>query len=171
MNASTARATDSDPTDAPQADVAQPAPEAPASWPLVDRRSGRDRRERPTRWFDSLLGHRRRRRGRRRGESRNIYVDIFHARDLVLVAVVFLLNLADAVLTLHHLAFGAVEQNPLMDDLIARGPTWFILEKCFVVGLCLVALLVHKTFTLARRSAYVLLVFYGLLMLQHIALL
>lgn len=150
---------------------AAPAPATPDTWPWVDRRSGTDRRNRPTRWYDSLLGHRRRRRGRRKGESRNIYVDIYHAGDLILVAGVFLLNLVDAGLTLHHLAEGAVEQNPVMDRLIQWGAVWFVLEKALVVGLCLVALAVHKTFPLARRGAYVLLVLYSLLMIQHISLL
>jgi hypothetical protein len=148
-----------------------PAPPMPDTWPWVDRRSGTDRRNRPTRWYDSLLGHRRRKRGRRKGESRNIYVDIYHSGDLILVAAVFLLNLVDAGLTLHHLSEGAVEQNPLMDRLIAWGAVWFLLEKALVVGLCLVALAVHKTFPLARRGAYALLVVYSLLMIQHISLL
>ena len=148
-----------------------PAVPTPQSWPFFDRRRGGDRRERPTRWYDSLLGHRRRRRGRRHGESRNVYFDLYHARDLIGVLVIFALNVLDAVLTLHHLSLGAVEQNPLMDDLIRIGPAWFLLEKTLVVGLCLFALVVHKSFPAARRAVHVLLVAYGLLMLQHISML
>jgi hypothetical protein len=155
--------------DASFAPAASPA--AHDAWPFVDRRSGHDRRYRPTRWYDSLLGHRRRRRGRRRGESRNIYVDLYHAGDLILVIAVFALNLLDAGLTLHHLSAGAVEQNPLMDQLIQWGPLWFLAQKILVVGLCMVALLVHKTFALARRAAYALLVVYGLLAIYHMTLL
>jgi hypothetical protein len=141
------------------------------SWPFVERRSGQDRRFQPTRWYDSLLGHRRRRRGRRKGESRNIYVDLYHAGDLILVLSVFVLNLLDAGLTLHHLSAGAVEQNPLMDQLIQWGPLWFLAQKILVVGLCMVALLVHKTFALARHAAYALLVVYGFLAVYHMTLL
>jgi len=140
-------------------------------WPFVERRNGSDRRRRPTRWYDSLLGHRRRERGRRTGESRNVYVDVYLASDLILVALVFTLNLIDAGMTLHHLEHGAIEQNPLMDRLIQWGPIWFLLEKVVVIGLCMAALLVHKTFGLARRSALVLLGAYGLLMIQHLSLL
>ena len=46
----------------------------------------------------------------------------------------------------------------------------FVLEKCFVVALCLVALVVHKTFRLARIATYWLLVAYGLLTVRHLVL-
>jgi len=146
------------------------APTLPSTWPFVDRRAGTDRRLRRTRWYDSLLGHRRRQRGRRKGESRNVYVDIYHASDLLLIGVIFLLNLLDAVLTLCFLDRGGVEQNPLIGQLIEAGPHFFLLEKVFVVGLCLVALVVHKTFRLARAGAYALLTAYGLLTLHHLRL-
>jgi hypothetical protein len=87
------------------------------------------------------------------------------------VALIFGLNVFDAGLTLHHIAGGAVELNPLMDRLIQLGPLWFVLEKIFVVGLCMGALLIHKNFHLAHKAALVLLTAYGLLMIQHISLL
>lgn len=110
-------------------------------------------------------------RGRRAGESRNVYVDVYLASDLILVAMVFGLNVFDAGMTLHHLGRGAIEQNPLMDQLIQWGPVWFVLEKVVVIGLCMAALLIHKTFGIARRAALVLLAAYGLLMIQHLSLL
>ncbi len=141
------------------------------SWPWVDRRSGGDRRLRPTRWFDSILGHRRRTRGRRKGESRNIYVDLYHASDLILLGFVFLLNLVDTVLTLRHLANGGVELNPIMAWLLSQGPWLFVLQKCVVVGACLTLIVVHKTFPLARKGAWLLLGAYSLLAAWHLALL
>ncbi len=140
------------------------------TWPMADRRRGGDRRQRPTKWWDSLVGHRRRRRGRRKGESRNIYVDIYHIHDMIVVAIVFVLNIFDAVLTLSHLAAGGVEENPLMENLIDRGPGLFLLEKIFIVGFSLMIVAVHKNFTVARRGAYVLLLLYGLLTLRHMTL-
>jgi len=145
--------------------------ELPQVWPFVDRRSGEDRRHRPTRWYDSLLGHRRRKRGRRRGESRTIYVDLYHSSDLIILAVVFLLNLLDAVLTLIHLSNGGIEQNPAMAELLRHGPLLFILQKCFVVALCLVAIAVHKTFPIAKIGAWLLLGCYTGLALWHLTFL
>ena len=159
-----------DPVAAPTRAVSA-ATAGPSLRPPTERRSGGDRRLQETRWYDSLLGHRRRRRGRRHGESRNVYVDVYHAGDLLLIGVVFVLNVLDAVLTLRVLARGGVEHNPLMQELIEWGPGWFLAEKGLIVGVCLVTLLVHKNFPVARRAAYVLLSFYGLLMLQHLSLL
>ena len=125
----------------------------------------------PTRWYDSLLGHRRRKRGRRKGESRNIYVDLYHSSDLIILGLVFLLNLLDAVLTLVHLSNGGVEQNPAMAELLRHGPLLFILQKCFVVGLCLAAMIVHKTFRIARMGAWILLICYTGLAIWHLTFL
>jgi hypothetical protein len=140
-------------------------------WPFADRRSRHDRRHRPTRWYDSLLGHRRRKRGRRKGESRNIYVDLYHSSDLIILGLVFLLNLLDAVLTLVHLSNGGVEQNPAMAELLRHGPLLFILQKCFVVALCLAAMIVHKTFRIARMGAWILLSCYTGLAIWHLTFL
>ncbi len=96
---------------------------------------------------------------------------MYLAGDVILAALIFGLNVLDAGLTLHHLAHGAVELNPLMDRLIQWGPIWFLLEKIFVIALCIGALLIHKTFRIARRAALVLLAVYGLLMVQHMVLL
>ena len=141
------------------------------SWPFVNRRSAGDRRHLPTRWYDSFLGHRRRKRGRRKGESQNIYVDLYHSSDLIILSVVFLLNLVDAILTLVHVSGGGVEQNPAMAELLSYGPLAFVLEKCVVVGLCLVAMIVHKTFRIARIGAWILLCCYTGLTIWHLTFL
>ena len=140
------------------------------SWPYVDRRKTPDRRNRPTAWWDSLLGRRRRVRGRRKGESANIYVDIYDQRDLILTAAIFVLNVVDALMTLVFLEQGGQEANPVMALVLGYGVGAFIAEKCFGVALCVIALAVHKTFKLARLASYVLLGAYGLLTLYHLAL-
>ena len=152
-----------------------PAPGAEAeadlnSWPYVDRRKTPDRRRRPTAWWDSLLGRRRRVRGRRKGESQNIYVDLYDQWDLILAAAIFSLNLLDALLTLVFLGQGGREVNPVMAELLGYGVQAFVLEKCLVVALCLVALVVHKTFALARVASYLLLGAYGVLTVYHLVL-
>lgn len=140
------------------------------SWPHVDRRKTPDRRQRPTRWWDSLLGRKRRARGRREGEISNIYVDIYYSSDLILVVFVFILNLLDAFLTLSILDSGGREANPIMAVVLGAGATAFIVEKTLAVGLCLVTLVAHKTFPLARLSMHLLVGLYGLLTIYHILL-
>jgi hypothetical protein len=140
------------------------------TWPHAERRKNPDRRRRSTRWWESLLGRRRRERGRRAGESENIYVDIYHNADLILILSIFMLNLADAYFTLDYLGRGGQEANPFANHLIASGPITFVYEKCFAVGLCLVALLVHRSFRMARVGMYSLLGCYGVLTLYHLLL-
>jgi hypothetical protein len=148
--------------------VAELAPDDPFhTWPWVDRRHIPDRRRNPTRWWDSMLGRKRRVRGRRTGEITNVYVDVYYNADLLLVLVVFILNLLDAALTLDHLGRGGSESNPAMAQILTFGPYAFVLEKGLAVGLCLVALTVHKTFRLARVGTYCLLTAYGALTAYH----
>jgi hypothetical protein len=105
------------------------------------------------------------------GESQSMYVDVYYAADFVLVGIIFILNLIDAGLTLHHISLGGIEQNPLMDRVLRWGPGFFLLEKLLLVGLCLMALIVNKEFRLAQLGAWLLLLSYSLLMVQHLSLL
>ena len=161
------------PGDAPSQGVAEgESPSGPRqdSWPYVDRRAGVDRRARPTAWWDSILGRKRRVRGRRKRESRNIYVDLYDQWDLILTLAIFVLNIADAGLTLVFLGQGGSEANPLMAGVLGYGVAAFLLEKCLVVALCLLALVVHKTFRFARTATYFALCAYGLLTVHHLVL-
>lgn len=142
---------------------AEATPEDPwggRTWPEVERRSGRDRRARPTRFWDALLGRRRRHGGRRQGEARNTYVDVFQPRDVAMLVGIFLLNLFDALFTLRWLQMGGGERNPLMDILIQSSDFAFLFQKCVVVGLWLVVLMVHKNFRIARLGLLSLLALY-----------
>ena len=154
----------------PQASPTAGGDSTELSWPHVDRRKIPDRRKRRTQWWESLLGRRRRTRGRRKGESKNIYVDVYDQWDLVLLAAIFTLNLLDAVLTLVYLGHGGIEANPIMARVLGYGVHAFILEKCIVVGFCLLALIVHKTFTLAKVATLLLLGAYSLLTIYHVFL-
>jgi len=149
---------------------ADPSEEKYRGWPYVDRRVTPDRRARPTRWWESLLGARRRQAGRRSDELHGIYVDQYERRDLALVGGIFLLNLFDAALTLYNLSQGIGEANPVMAAVLDLGPYAFVYEKCFVVGSCLVALVVHKNFGGVRRAMLALLWAYALLALYHLVL-
>lgn len=135
-----------------------------------NRRKSLDRRASPTSIWSSLLGMSRRREGRRADERDGIYVDRFQRSDVVLVLAVFTLNIMDAGFTMSWLQRGGSEGNPLMAQLLAWGDAAFLIEKCFVVGVWLLILLVHKNFRVARIGLRVLLLVYGTLFVYHIAL-
>jgi hypothetical protein len=146
--------------------MGEPANEAPS----VERRSGADRRQRPTRALPIGAGHGRRRSGRRQGESRRAYVDTFSASDVALLLGIFLLNIFDALFTLLWLQRGGEEANPLMAYLLDMGEGAFVFQKCIVVGVWLIVLLVHKNFRLARIGLYSLAGVYSLVIVGHFAL-
>lgn len=140
------------------------------TWPEVDRRRNPDRRGKPTGFWRSLIGQGSRARGRRKGETSNIYVDVFRRRDLLLVLMILVLNILDAAFTLDYLQKGGTEANPVASSLIEAGETWFVYAKCILVALCLVFLMLHKTFKYVRAALLFLLSFYGVLLVYHIYL-
>lgn len=139
-------------------------------WPYVDRRAQMDRRSAPTNMWASLLGRGQRARGRRKGEDRNIYVDVYGKREIVLVVLILVLNILDAFFTLDYIEKGGAEANPVAQHLLDLGETWFIYAKSFLVGLCLLFLLVHKKFNFVDLALGFLCTFYTLLLGYHIVL-
>ena len=137
---------------------------------FVERRSGRDRRERPTSALAGLAARGRRKRGRRAGESERIYVDRFTRGDVALLLGIFILNIFDAFFTMLWLQRGGGEANPFMAYLLEMGEEVFLVQKCIVVGIWLIVLLVHKNFRLARIGLYSLAGVYTLLVIGHFAL-
>lgn len=137
------------------------------TWPHVDRRANSDRRSRPTRSWDSLLGRRRRASGRRADELDGAYVDRFGAREIGLVLAIFALNIFDAFCTLIWLNRGGAEGNPVMEWALEAGDSVFLFQKCIVAGLWLLILLVHKNFRIARFGLWSLLAVYALVAVYH----
>ena len=135
-----------------------------------DRRTTSDRRDGPTRGWDSLLGFYRRRKGRRSGESENIYVDSYTRQDVALTVGVLVLNILDAFFTLRWLEMGGGEGNPLMEMLIRANDMLFLLQKCLVVGLWLVVLVIHKNFRIARIGLWGAFILYTGILLYHFVL-
>jgi uncharacterized protein DUF5658 len=142
-----------------------------ASWPRVERRKLPDRRASRTPLWSAFLGLRQRQRGRRAGESEDIYVDRFSRRDVLLVIAILVLNVFDAFFTLIWLHRGGAEGNPVMAWLLDLGIGPFLAQKCFIVGGALLLLVVHKNFRLARLGLKSLATVYSLLILYHFALL
>jgi hypothetical protein len=150
---------------------ADPRPDgASAPQAAVERRRTVDRRARPTRPWDALLGRSRRARGRRAGERQNLYVDAYRPADVLLVAAILVLNGLDALFTLLHLQRGGSEANPLMERLLEAGHDTFVLEKTLFVGAWLVLLAMHKNFRVGRAGLWLLLGLYAGILLRHLAL-
>lgn len=135
-----------------------------------DRRTSADRRDTPTRCWDSILGFHRRKRGRRAGESEDIYVDQYSGQDVALTIGILTLNILDAFFTLRWLGMGGGEGNPLMEMLIRSNDMLFLLQKCVVVGLWLVVLMMHKNFRIARWGLWGALALYTGILFYHFAL-
>lgn len=133
--------------------------------PNPDRRRA-DRRNRPTRPWQDIFSPLRRARGRR--ESDRIgYVDRYSKQDVGLLLAIFLLNVADAFMTMLWLHRGGREANPVMDFFLDFGPAAFLAQKCLVVGFWLILLLVHKNFRFAKIGLYASLAVYSLLAIVH----
>jgi hypothetical protein len=164
------RARENEPSSPLESSIREPDDPAGLDSPRAERRGGEDRRHTRTRFSDSLRGYRRRYEGRRAGDLDRLYVDAYRRSDLLLVGSVFLLNILDAFFTLRWLEMGGREGNPLMARLLEVGNLPFLVQKCFVVGIWLVILLVHKNFRLARVAMWSLLGVYGLLLVYHLAL-
>ena len=141
-------------------------PEAPESRPR-----GPDRRQRATPMLSryTFLGGRRVS-GRRRGETENVYVDVYHPRLVALLLLFFALTVIDSVSTLIYLGKGGRELNPVAQWMIDQGGTFFVLAKGIVSGLCLLFVMLHKNFSAARVALAVGFAFYLLLAAYHLVL-
>lgn len=125
-----------------------------------------DRRNRPTTPWKDLFSPLRRARGRRAGDRKG-YVDRYSRQDVALLLAIFLLNVADAFLTMLWLHRGGREANPVMDYFLDIGPAAFLAQKILVVGFWLILLLVHKNFRFAKIGLYASLAVYSMLLIVH----
>ena len=137
---------------------------------LGPERRSESRREHPTRPWNRLFGGPLRRAKGRRLTDRSHYVDIYSRKDAALLLAILLLNVGDAFFTMLWLGRGGREANPIMDFFLDIGTGAFIAQKCFVVGLWLVILIVHKNFRFARMGLYAAFCVYATLILVHFAI-
>jgi hypothetical protein len=145
-------------------------PRNSAVWDGIDRRTQVDRRDKPTTFWDSLTARGKRKRGRRKGEGQNAYVDVYRRADVFLLVGVLVLNVFDAGFTLVWMQEGGGEANPIMNSLIELGDGVFLAQKCFVVGLWLLVLTVHKNFQIAKYGMWVFFGLYSALLFYHVYL-
>lgn len=143
-----------------------------------ERRSGKDRRAKPTKPFSwsSLSGSRKHIR-RAEDREKHRFVDVYSTGFLVVILVVLCFSLMDAFLTVQLIAHGAQELNPVMAYFLEMGHLPFLMVKYSLTAFGLVALLVLKNCTLwgGRFSARVVLLavpfLYGMLILYELFLL
>lgn len=114
----------------------------------IERRDRSDRRRPSLKGF--LYGlFLSRRRGPRRAENYlGYYSDWYDVKLLVLSLGLLLLSCLDAALTMKLLSNGAVEINPVMDELIKKGTNYFVGIKIAVTALCILVLVAHNRFKL-----------------------
>ncbi|MGD8542381.1 MAG: DUF5658 family protein [Desulfobacteraceae bacterium] len=123
-----------------------------SQWPQVDRRSGGDRRSDGCRLLSPYwLAGKRVEPRRREDRERSYRVDRHDPRFLIPIALILLLSLLDAVLTLHLISHGAAEINPLLNYFLNRGHLPFLIVK---YGLTAAAILivVHNAKVFLFRS-------------------
>ncbi|MAB88984.1 MAG: hypothetical protein CMJ90_05955 [Planctomycetes bacterium] len=141
-----------------------------ATWPYSERRVHEDRRLSGTRLFSRYMLRGGRLRGRRQGETQNVYVDRYRSGDLALAGAILVLNIFDAGFTLDYLGKGGTEANPIARFLMEQGTGWFVFSKAVVVALCVLFLMMHKTFHFVRPALWALFGFYSCLLVYHIFL-
>ncbi len=110
----------------------------------------------------------RRRGGRRDGETDRVYVDRPGKKTLAAIGIVAVLSLCDAAFTLHELARGGTEANPIMRAALSLGNPPFILIKTLVTVLGAMFLGLHKNWSLGRTCLWVAVWGYLLLTLYHL---
>jgi hypothetical protein len=125
-----------------------------------------DRRLQPTRPWIGTMGPLRRAHGRRESDHSS-YVDRYSRRDVARILTILVMNVGGAFFTMLWLDRGGKEANPVMDFFLDIGPGAFLIQKCIVVGIWLVALLVHKNFRFARIGLYISFAAYAVLMIIH----
>ncbi|MGO9021883.1 MAG: DUF5658 family protein [Syntrophobacteraceae bacterium] len=147
----------------------------------TERRTGKDRRSRPTSPFtlQSLVGSRRH--YRRNQDARKFYfVDLYSPFSAILLILTLILSLTDAFLTLNLVGKDIEELNPVMDFFLKLGPVQFIMVKWFLTAFGLISLLVLKNYYLWQGRVrtvvvlailpflYLMLVSYEIYMMVHL---
>lgn len=141
----------------------------------MEKRSGADRRKRPTSplSLSSLKGRRHRFR-REEDQTRQAYVDRYAPSLLVLALLIILFSVLDAFMTLELLSLGSRELNPIMEYYLSFGSLQFFIVKYSLTAFGVVLLVVHHKFALFKgwlslmSLLYIFSVMYGLLIVYEL---
>ena len=115
----------------------------------LDRRSGKDRRNRSKSNVVKTLinGHRELAR-RQNDRNRVVYFDRYSSTSLWLIITILILSIVDAILTVILIRNGAVELNPVMAYYLNISPQIFMFVKYFLTSLSVFILLIYGSVAL-----------------------
>lgn len=134
-------------------------------------REGEDRRQRPTPMLSRYTFRGRRRKIRRDREiNGGYYVDRQSTFEVVAVLSLLVLTVTDALATLHILAKGGSELNPIMASTLELGDSYFLATKLSFSIVGGVLILIHTRFPGVRKALYALLSLYGAVVIYHAVL-
>ncbi len=136
------------------------------------RNGGGDRRSKATPLVSKFTFRGERRYHRRQGDlhRKNCYVDRPQKEMVLIIAAISALCLLDALLTLYHLANGAVEVNPVMNYYLSMGSGYFFLAKMFITIPALILLLLHQNFYYIKRIVTCIAGLYSAVVIYHLVL-
>jgi len=139
---------------------------------VPERRSGRDRRQKPTNPFSlkwSFVGQRRR---ARRKTDDDRFVDKYSDRLFFALIIILVLCAFDGVATVYHIFLGTVvELNPIMDYAIQLGSRKFIVFKMALTFLGLLMLIFYRHARGAKQAVLFVIFVYILLTIYHVFIL
>lgn len=127
-----------------------------------------DRRARPTPMLSRYTLFGRRRRGRREGETENVYVDRPGPYVITAFFAITALSLLDATCTLYELSRGGTEANPIMRAALELGNHGFVFLKTILTVVGAAFLCLHKNWKLGRVSLWVAICGYTALTAWHL---
>jgi type IV secretory pathway TrbL component len=131
---------------------------------FIERRSGIDRRESRIGGIRRLFFSGKRRNLRRADDRRKLaLLDYYSPRIFAIIVAILFLSLTDAVLTLVLISHGAVELNPVMAYLLAKGDTTFLIVKYLLtaISVSIVALINYVFIRIFRTHVRNLLVYFA----------
>jgi len=122
------------------ASVDDSSPEQFEEQPRQERRQQTERRNYSSKTMWLCLTSPRRTQGRRRSDRRFPIQDVFSQGALILAALLMVLSLTDAFLTLNILARGGTEVNPVMNYMLGFGTFAFVASKMLMTAIPVAAL-------------------------------
>jgi hypothetical protein len=124
----------------------------PQDYYAIERRSGKDRREKKLQGFSKYLFYGRREHSRRAEDKHRFsFFDRYSSKLFAAISAILILSLVDAYFTLYLIDRGASELNPVMAYFLNSGPVTFIIAKYILTSLSVVILLIIKYVVVAQK--------------------
>ena len=136
---------------------------------IPERRSGKDRRQKPTNPFSIKWAFKgKRQRGRRKTDDTRFF-DKYSDRLFFALIIILVLCAFDGVATLYHIIHGkAVELNPIMDYAIQLGSRKFVVFKLALTFACLLMLVFYRHARGVKKAILCIIFIYILLTVYHL---